>query len=113
LASVAGGRHHRLSTSMEGHGIVVEDVDEDGGSLATEVFALGGRSDDIVLAAMHRSSQLVNLGYPVMQEALKSHTSVSRLATLKGHVEQRVADGSTVPESTQLRVRRSHGVRPG
>lgn len=112
-ALAAGGRHHRLSSAMEGHGIIYEDVDEDGASLASEVFALGGRSEDIVLAARHRSSTLTNQGYPVMQEALKSHSSVSRLDTLQGHVQQRVADGSTVPESTQLRMRRSLGVRPG
>ena len=112
-ASQAGGTYHRLSTAFEGHGISVEDVDEDGGSLATEVYALGGRAEDIVLTARHRSSKLTAQGYPVMQEALKSHTSVSRVTTLQDHVSQRVLDGSTVPESTQLRLRRSLGVRPG
>lgn len=112
-ASQAGGTYHRLSTAFEGHGVSVEDVDEDGGSLATEVYALGGRAEDIVLAARHRESLLTAQGFPVMQEALKSYSSVSQLSTLRGHVQQRAVDGSLVPESTQLRVRRSHGIRPG
>ena len=112
-ASHAGGRYRRLSTAFEGHGITVDDVDEDGRSLATEVYALGGRSDDIVLAARHRSNMLTGKGYPVMQEGIKSHASVSRLSTLSGHVEQRTLDGSIVPESTELKLRRSIGVRPG
>lgn len=112
-AETGAGDEFRLSTVMEGHGVLVEDIDEDGGSLASEVYALGGRSEDIVLAARSRSSVLTGQGYPVMQEALKSHASVSRLSTLQDHVNQRVLDGSTVPESSQLRVRRSHGVRPG
>lgn len=113
VGSVASGRRHKLSTAMEGHGLIVEDVDEDGGSLATEAYALGGRDEDIVLAARTKSALLTAQGYPVMQEALKSHASVSRLTTLQGHTNQRIVDGSIVPESTQLKVRRSRGVQPG
>lgn len=113
LASQAGGTHHRLSTAMEGHGVVVEDIDEDGGSLASEVYALGGRAGDLVLTARRRSPRLTGQGYPVMQEAMKQHASVARLTTLQDHVNQRLVDGSTVPESTELTLRRSHRVRPG
>lgn len=113
VSDYGGGTYHRLSTGMTGHGVTVDDVDEDGKSLATEVYALGGRSEDIVLAARAASTRLTAAGWPVMQDVLKSHSSVSRLETLQGHVEQRVMDGSIVPESTQLQVRRSHGVKPG
>ena len=112
-AGVPGSRRHRLSTAMQGHGVTVEDVDEDGDTLATEAYALGGREEDIVLAARRRSTTLTSQGYPVMMVGTKSHSSVSELTTLQGHVGQAVIDGSTIPESTQLKMRRSRGVLPG
>lgn len=109
----AVGAYYRMAETMQGYGVIVEDVDEDGGSMATDSFALGGRDDDIVLAARSSSAALTDGGWPVMQVADKSHTSVSRLDTLKGYTDQLVADGATVPESTKLRVRASAGVQPG
>lgn len=103
-------REFRLSTTLEGHGIILDDVDEDGDSITTEVFALGGRSDDIVLAARERASVA---GWPLLQSAMLGHSSVSRITTLQNHVGQALQDGCTVPESTMLTARRSHGIRPG
>jgi hypothetical protein len=111
--SGAVGYYRRMAETMPGHGVVLTDVDEDGTSMATDMFALGGRSEDIVLAARSTSGALTDAGWPVMQVADKSHTSVSDLLTLKGYTNQGVVDGATVPESTRLRVRASAGVRPG
>ncbi|WP_043321630.1 hypothetical protein [Mycetocola saprophilus] len=111
--SGAVGNYRRMAETMPGHGVVLTDVDEDGSSMATDMFALGGRNEDIVLASRSTSRALPDAGWPVMQVADKSHTSVSDLATLKGYTNQGVVDGSTVPESTKLRVRASEGIRPG
>lgn len=104
---------HRAVTSMRGHAVQVLDVDEDGDSMATEVYALGGGDDDIALVARSKSATLTDAGWPVLMEGIRSHGSVSRLETLKGHTDQGVEDGSRVPESTQFQVRASRRVRPG
>lgn len=104
---------HRASTAMRGHGVQVVEVDEDGETMATDVYALGGRDDDISLVARSSSALLTDAGWPVLMEGLRSHSSVSRLDTLKGHTDQGVVDGARVPESTQFQVRASRRVRPG
>ena len=104
------GEDHYLSTTLEGHGIVLDSVDEDGGTIANEIFAMGGRDENVVLVARKRAELA---GVPLLQEAVMSHTSVSRITTLQDHVNQSLVDGCTIPESTKLRARASHGIRPG
>lgn len=104
------GVEHDLSTTLEGHGVALDSVDEDGGSIASEVFGMGGRDENLVLTARERN---LDTGLPLLQTALSSAGSVTRLSTLQEHVNQAVVDGTTLPESTRLRVRASRGVKPG
>lgn len=112
-ADQGGATIHRGVTSMRGHAVTVTDVDEDGDSMATQAYGIGGKQDDVTLVARSTSAKLTEAGWPVMQVANASHNSVSRLDTLLNHTEQTVTDGSRVPESTQYLVRASRGVRPG
>lgn len=88
-------------------------VDEDGESMATEAFALGGRSEDVVLVAKSSATTLTAEGWPLMQVADSSHSTVSELDTLKGITDLTVADGSTLPESYELKVSANYDVRIG
>lgn len=104
------GVEHDLSTSLEGHGIMLDSIDEDGDSVSTEVFAMGGRDEDVVLTARMRQ---LDTSMPLLQSALSTSSSVSKISTLLDHVNQAVVDGTTLPESTRLKVRTDRGVKPG
>lgn len=104
------GVEHDLSTTLEGHGVALDSIDEDGDSIASEVFGMGGRDENLVLTARERN---LDTGLPLLQTALSSAGSVTRLSTLQEHVNQAVVDGTTIPESTRLRVKASRGVKPG
>lgn len=108
-----GGHLWRWVQPAPGQKVELVSVDEDGESMATEAFGLGGRDEDIVLVARSDSDELTTAGWPVLQVADTSHSTVSQLATLKGHTGQLVADGSTLPESYELKVSAGYDIRPG
>lgn len=108
-----GGHLWHWVQAAPGQKVELVSVDEDGESMATEAFALGGRDEDIVLVARSDSDELTDAGWPVLQVADTSHFTVSQLETLQGHVEQLVDDGSTLPESFELRVSAGYDVRVG
>ncbi|MBG9887344.1 hypothetical protein ABE10_12645 [Bacillus toyonensis] len=96
-----------------GQRVQVVSVDEDGESMATEAYGVGGRNEDILLVSRSRSGVLTADGWPVLQVADKSHTTVSLLDTLRGYTDQLVTDGSTLPESYELKVASGYDVRVG
>ena len=104
---------HEWVTAAPGQGVSIVSVDEDGASMATEAFALGGRNADLVLVARSKSTTLTAAGWPVLQVADKSRSSVSELPTLKGYTGQAVIDGSMLPESYELKVPSAIRVAPG
>lgn len=106
-------RLHSWVQAAPGQRIRVDSVDEDAASLATEAYALGGRDEDVVLAARSRSTTLTGAGFPVIQRADTSHSTVSRLDTLLGHTGRIVDDGSLLPESLALTVPADIDVVPG
>lgn len=104
---------HTLSTEVPGHRVSLSSVDEDGEAMASAAFAVGGRDEDIVLVAASTNPILTDAGWPVMQIADKSHTSVSQIATLKGYTDQLVIDGAALPESFELLVATSRSILIG
>lgn len=108
-----GAALHEWVQPAPGQYVEIVSVDEDGESMATSAFALGGREDDAVLVARSRSTTLTDAGWPVLQVADRSHSTVSQLPTLKGYTGQAVIDGSLLPESYQLKVTAAYDVRPG
>ena len=113
VADQGGEVVHTVATGMEQAGGVIDDIDEDGDNMATQAYMVGGKEDDVALVARSSSPVLVDEGWPVMQVADTSHSTVSQMSTLVGYGEQIVADGSSNPESTRLKLRRSRQVRPG
>lgn len=106
-------RVHRWNATLPRQRVSVVQIPADASLLASEVWGLGGRSDDIVLAARSRSAALTSLGWPVKQKALTGMPSIATLDVLKGHTDERVMRGSTRPEVYELKVHRSHGVTVG
>jgi hypothetical protein len=108
-----GGHLWSWVLAAPGQKVSLVSVDEDGESMATEAFALGGRSEDVVLVAKSTSAALTAEGWPVMQVADSSHSTISRLETLKGITGLAVRDGSMLPESYQLKASANYDVRIG
>lgn len=104
---------HRWNATLPRQRVSVVRIPTDASMLASEVWGLGGRSEDIVLAARSTSDALTALGWPLKQKALTGMSSVSTLDVLKGHTDERVARGSKIPEVYELRVHRSHRVTVG
>lgn len=88
-------------------------VDDDGSAMATQAFGLGGRADDLVLAAKVESTALTGAGWPVLQSANTSHSTVSELDTLQSWVAEDIARGSCTQESFTFAVGMEYPVHPG
>lgn len=101
------------NTSLPGVRAMMEDIDEDGDAMASMCFALGGRKDDVVLTALAQTPKLTAAGWPLLQVADTSHSTVSELATLLGHAGETVARGSITQESFKLRIGVEYAVAPG
>lgn len=106
-------REFTVNTSIPGHHAAVTSVDEDGDSIASQVFGIGGRADDLLLVAMDRQTALEEAGWPLTQAANKDHTSVTELSTLRGYVQQDTTDGSTLPENEVMTLPAALRPRPG
>lgn len=104
---------HTWVQPAPGQKVSIVSVDEDGETLATDAYAFGGRDEDRLLVARAVSTTLTDAGWPLLQVADTSHSTVSQLTTLLGHAGQIVEDGSMLPESYQLTASAEHDVRPG
>lgn len=104
---------HYWIQAAPGQRVSIAQTDEDGASMVTEAYTLGGRHDDIVLAARSRSTTLTSDGFPVLQVADTSHSTVTELATLLGHARRTTDEGALLPEAVSLVVARSLDVVPG
>lgn len=104
---------HNWNAAVPESGVTLIRVPEDASRLATETWAFGGRSEDIVIAARARSTTLTDQGWPVMQKALDGLDSVTEVSTLEGHVQERINRSNVEPGVFELRVRADMGVRPG
>ncbi|GAB2457484.1 hypothetical protein [Xylanimonas ulmi] len=99
------------NTASPGRRASLLSVDENGADMATDAYGLGGRADDLVLAGRRHTSALA--GWPVMQVADTSHSTVTDLGTLLGWLGETVARGTEDQESIELRVGAEYAVRPG
>lgn len=104
---------HRWNTTLPEQRVAMVSFPEDASALASDVWAFGGKSNDVVLAARSTTAALTDLGWPVMQRAVAGLSNVSELATLKGHTDERAKRGSVTPEVYELKVHRSHSPTPG
>lgn len=103
----------RWNALVPGSPVVVGDMDGDGGDMCTQCFAAGGKDEDRLLVARATSGALEAAGWPVLQVADTSHSSVSELATLRSYTRAAVAAGDDPQRTRALKVRRDLDVRVG
>lgn len=68
-------------------------VGVDGTGLASQVFAAGGRTDDVALVSQSNDESLPDAGFPLLERVDSSHSSVSVGATLQGYSDELVVVG--------------------
>lgn len=98
------------NTVAPGARCMVDSIDHDGEPMCSQVFAVGGKKDDVVLV----SRVAAPAGdVPVLQAALTSHSSVSILETLQGYAGEMLERGKITQESFSLRVGAEYAVQAG
>lgn len=93
---------HMWNTTLPDSRVDLESVSGSGSNLTTQVWATGGKNDDRTLMC-RRTAQTLD-GYPLMQTADTSHTTVERLSTLQQHAMGRLAAGCWPDETFTLKV---------
>lgn len=88
-------------------GVLLDDEDIDGAEMSTSCYAHGGKDDDLLLVARASASKLTTAGWPLLQTADTSHSTVSVLSTLQGYARQAVATGDDPQRTIALKVSRS------
>lgn len=102
LTSADGGElvtnEWRANLAIDDPGIVLVDVDMDGRDMCTQSYGSGGKDADMLMVARSVSGKLAGRGWPVLQSANKSHTSISVLSTLKGYLQADTACGDATQD---------------
>lgn len=88
-------------------------IDEDATGMAEEVFAVGGRSADRVIASSARSTKLYDDGYPLLQGVDTSHSSVSEQTTMDGYAAEGARLGGFSASMWSMSVRSNEGLPLG
>ncbi|MFC4223575.1 hypothetical protein [Lysinibacter cavernae] len=104
---------HQWNEIAPGQRVSLASMHEDGSAMTTDHWGLGGGSDDMVLMTRASSDALTRVGWPVMQSADTSHSSVSELPTLRGYVQESLLRGSQTQEVFSLQVGAEQNVKPG
>lgn len=103
---------YEWNTAMPGQGVKVVSLDDDGTGMATDGWGQGGRNGDILLMT-RRGALAPDPRLPLLQEALTSHSTVSEIETLRGHVQGMVERSMNTYEQVQLEAPLRYDVRPG
>lgn len=105
--------HWTWNPLAPGSRVALGDDDQDGGDMCTACYAIGGKDDDKMLIAHAAGSALTSKGWPVLQVANTSHSSVSVLSTLQSYARADVAGGDAPQLSIALQVGIEREVRVG
>lgn len=103
----------RWNALLPGQEISPGAVDFDGAYMATQSFGTGGKNDDTLVVAHAVGGSLEADGWPVLQVANTSHTTISQTSTLRKYVNADVAAGDTPQESRSMTCPMSLRVRVG
>lgn len=103
----------RWSLTAPGQGIGAGRADLDGALMCTQSFGTAGKNDDTLLVAHATGGSLESMGWPVLQVANTSHTTISVLATLQSYVRADVAAGDSPQETASVTVPLDLDVRVG
>lgn len=99
------------NTSVPDQGVKITALDDDGTDIVTDVWAQGGRNDDLLLMARQQAAD--PQGLPLLQGALTSHSTVSELETLRGHAAGEVRRTMNTYGQVQLEAPLRYEVEPG
>lgn len=101
------------NTAIPGQGVNVLSLDDDGDGITTDGWGQGGRNEDILLMT-RRSASVAQVGkLPLLQGALTGHSTVSEIATLRGHTSNMVQRSMNTYGQVQLEVPIGYAVEPG
>lgn len=103
----------RWNPRLPGQGVSLLDTDLDGADMCTQCFGVGGRESDELLVAMSSGGSLEALGWPVLQAANTSHSTISVLKTLQSYVSSDVDSGDDPQDCRSLSVPSELNVRVG
>jgi hypothetical protein len=106
---------------VPGSGVQVGDEDADGTDMCTSAYEIGQKDQGSMLLARRSGNVLSARGWPLMQAADTSHSSVTRTATLASYARAAVGAGDspqvtvaiTVPSALDVRVGDHADVRVG
>ena len=102
---------HRWDTVLPDSRVDLESVSGSGANLTNQVWATGGKDSDKTLMCRRTMTPLE--GYPLMQSANTSHTTVERLSTLQQHATGQLAAGAWPDETFTLSVGEEWDVHVG
>lgn len=103
----------RWNPAAPGQRVTLGDMDRDGTDMTGQCWAVGGKQDDVVLMCRRTGGTLTAQGWPLLQTANTSHSSVSILRTLQSYAAADVSCGDATQDVTGLTVPASNTVRPG
>ena len=98
---------HRWDARRRAVPLISLTVDEDASDMVGDAWARAGAQDDQTLLTHHHDSWLEDAGWPLLQGADTSHTSVSQLATLTEHARSMTVLRSQSTEVINVRARRT------
>lgn len=93
--------------------VALGEEDADGGDMCTQCFASGGKDKDRLLVAFAASGVLTSSGWPLLQMADSSHSSVSELPTLKSYAIADVLAGDDTQDTLSINVRKDVPAKVG
>ena len=102
---------HMWDTVLPDSRVDLESVSGSGANLTNQVWATGGKDSDKTLMCRRTMTPLA--GYPLMQSANTSHTTVERLSTLQQHATGQLAAGAWPDETFSLKVGEEWDVHVG
>lgn len=105
--------HWLWNTCLPGQELSAGSEDYDGAYMATQSFGTGGKNDDTLIVAHATGGALEAEGWPVLQVANTSHTTISQVATLKSYVNADVAAGDSPQQCRSVACPVSLDVRVG
>lgn len=102
------------NTAIPGQGVKIVSLDDDGEGMTTDVWAQGGRGgaeDGDVLLVTRQTGTFP--GKPLLQAANTSHSSVSEIATLRGHARGQMYRSMNTYGQVQLEAPVRYDVQSG
>ena len=87
-------------------GVLLDDEDIDGADMTCSCYAHGGKDDDLLLVTRHTSTALTGAGWPLLQSADTSHSTVSVLSTLQAYARRAVIVGDDPQRTIALKISR-------